>query len=104
MLQHSINLGKGRALKTDFNYIIDEYPENDGVITVDADGQHRLDDIIKIAEQLMPHSRKLILGCRSFSKKNPLRSKLGNYITKVLFNFLINKKISDTQTGLRGIS
>ena len=40
VLQHHMNLGKGRALKTAFNFCLNEYPEMTGVVTADADGQH----------------------------------------------------------------
>ncbi|MCM1559153.1 MAG: bifunctional glycosyltransferase family 2/GtrA family protein [Butyrivibrio sp.] len=105
VLQHAVNLGKGRALKTAFNYILNEIPEAGCVITVDADGQHRLPDIEKVGNAY-EGERQLILGSRQFSrdsdgKKIPLRSKFGNQITKVVFNFLCGINISDTQTGLR---
>ena len=38
LLRHPINLGKGRALKTAFMYILNTYPACAGVVTVDADG------------------------------------------------------------------
>src|SRR5512146_1147030 len=40
LLRHAINLGKGAALKTAFNFVLCEYPELTGVVTADADGQH----------------------------------------------------------------
>ena len=40
ILRHAVNLGKGAALKSGMNFILVEYPETPGVITVDADGQH----------------------------------------------------------------
>ena len=45
-----------------------------------------------------------MLGARRFEKGVPLRSRLGNTLTRWLFTFLIGKRISDTQTGLRGLS
>jgi glycosyltransferase involved in cell wall biosynthesis len=49
MLRHAVNLGKGRALKTGFNCILCEYPEIMGVVTADADGQHTVEDILRVA-------------------------------------------------------
>ena len=40
VLTHSVNRGKGAAIKTALAYIRDNYPLSEGVITVDADGQH----------------------------------------------------------------
>src|SRR5215471_10228108 len=45
LLRHAVNLGKGAALKTAFNYALCEYPDLLGVVTADADGQHHPDDI-----------------------------------------------------------
>ena len=52
ILTHAINMGKGRALKTGINYILNNYTSDDiaGVITADSDGQHCVADTIKIAE------------------------------------------------------
>ena len=46
VLRHPVNLGKGRALKDAFRYVLDELPEAQGVITIDGDGQHLLEDIV----------------------------------------------------------
>jgi len=104
VLQHVVNLGKGRALKTGFNYFLLHYPAFIGVVTADADGQHAPDDTVSVARQLASNPKFLILGARRFEKGVPLRSRFGNALTRWLFTFLIGKKISDTQTGLRGLS
>jgi glycosyltransferase involved in cell wall biosynthesis len=41
ILHHAVNLGKGAALKTGLNYALAEVPGLLGVVTADADGQHR---------------------------------------------------------------
>ncbi len=110
LLRHYTNLGKGRALKTAFNHVLgmigSEHPIS-GVITVDADGQHSIEDVRRIHEALGRSNYKdLVLGCRSFEGKDkdiPLRSRLGNTITRKVFHLLCGIKISDIQTGLRGI-
>lgn len=103
VLHHSTNLGKGAALKTAFSYVLNHLPNAIGVVTADADGQHLPKDIIHIAQTLSLQSHHIILGCRHFTGKIPLRSKLGNVFTRGIFAALIGKKITDTQTGLRGI-
>lgn len=104
VLNHAVNLGKGRGLKTAFNYFLNHFEDNKGVITVDADGQHLVDDIKKVANKLIEKPNHLILGVRDFSSKNiPFRSRFGNIVTKFVFNLATGIKISDTQTGLRGI-
>jgi glycosyltransferase involved in cell wall biosynthesis len=106
-LRHAVNQGKGRALKTAFHEILlqPEYAACRGVITVDSDGQHSVKDILHCAEALTRHPECLIMGYRNFSHANiPLRSKLGNLITRKIMALLCGIYISDTQTGLRGFS
>lgn len=105
VLHHYVNLGKGRALKTAFNYCLSpDASATHGVITVDADGQHSIPDVIKIARALEKNPGKIILGCRSFHSSNiPFRSKFGNILSKIVYKWLCGISVSDTQTGLRGL-
>ena len=104
ILTHEVNMGKGEALKTAFNYYLDNLSNKYlGVITLDADGQHLVSDVIKMSEKLA-ESDKFILGTRLFNTKStPLRNKLGNRITSRVFKWIYKVYIKDTQTGLRGI-
>lgn len=105
VLEHAINLGKGRALKTAFNYIITHWHNCTGAVTVDSDGQHSVQDIIRCMDELYRHQDCLILGSRDFSSGNvPFRSKAGNIITRQVLSMLCGISLSDTQTGLRGLS
>ena len=103
LLKHGVNLGKGAAMKTAFNYILVNHSDASGVITVDADGQHLPKDIKAVSNKLVGKDRTLVLGVRSFGKDIPFRSYFGNQMTKYIFGFLIGKMILDTQTGLRGM-
>ena len=105
VLHHERNLGKGRALKTAFGWIREHRPEAAAIVTADADGQHRLEDILKIAEESLNHPDKLTIGSREFSNgKVPFRSKLGNLWTRAEFKALTGVSVRDTQSGLRGFS
>ena len=104
LLRHAVNQGKGRALKTAFNYCLLTFPQRAGAVTADADGQHATGDIIRMAQTLLEHPGDLILGCRDFGEdKVPFKSRWGNRITRSVFSFASGLKISDTQTGLRGV-
>ena len=102
LLKHEQNMGKGQALKTGFEYIINNI-SCIGLITVDADGQHILKDIIKVAENLSGNENSIILGSRLDTDKMLFRSKLGNCLTRIVFKFATKTDVFDTQTGLRGI-
>ena len=105
VLHHYVNLGKGRAMKDAFNYILNEYPNIKGVVTADSDGQHGVDDIIKCAKEVINHPDSLILGCRDFNSKNvPARNRFGNKTTRSVLKIFVGLSVSDTQTGLRGLS
>lgn len=104
VLQHDVNFGKGRALKTAFHYCLSHFPDKLGVVTADADGQHAIDDVCNVSSHFAQHPTRLVLGVRDFSKEDvPKKSYLGNVICTNLFYFLFGKKLPDTQTGLRAI-
>ena len=103
LLHHEVNRGKGAALKTAFNWFLQNRPDALGVVTVDGDNQHHPEDTRACTEQMI-HSRKVVLGCRDFSLPHvPPRSRMGNNITCGVFKIMVGMTISDTQTGLRAI-
>lgn len=109
VLVHKTNMGKGRALKDAFSYILNQEAwTGKSVITADSDGQHLARDLVRVDAQMKSEEALgepcLFLGCRNFDKENiPWRSRFGNRLTSVLFRFLYRASIMDTQTGLRGI-
>ena len=100
---HAVNMGKGRALKDAFNYILASgFPG--GVITVDSDGQHRAEDVLRIYQEMQNYPDSLVLGGRDFDNPTvPFKSRFGNKLTRIVLKLLIGGNISDTQTGMRGI-
>lgn len=95
---HSVNLGKGAAIKTGIKNI-----KTDAYITVDADLQHSVNDIIKIREELK--NNDVVIGQRNFSLDNvPFKSKFGNKFSSIMYTLKTRKKCIDTQSGLRGIN
>ena len=103
LLRHPVNLGKGAALKTAMQYALAEFPDLTGIVTADADGQHHPDDIESVAARLMAGPECLVLGARHFDAAVPLRSRIGNIVTRRLVQLLAGQKLADTQTGLRAI-
>ncbi len=103
VLRHAVNLGKGAALKTAFNHVLCAWPHVTGVVTADADGQHHPDDIERVAGALALRPAALVLGCRTFGPDVPLRSRIGNIATRGIMRAMVGQRLSDTQTGLRGI-
>ena len=105
ILHHESNKGKGEALKTGFRYYLQNYKDDfRGIVMADADGQHRIEDILHIESLLEADADEIILGCRNFDLPEvPGRSRFGNGLSGAVFRFLYGGHLTDTQTGLRGI-
>ncbi|MGM9878192.1 MAG: glycosyltransferase [Bacilli bacterium] len=103
ILKHDKNQGKGSALKTAFSYIKNKYSSY-CVITIDCDGQHKVSDANKLYEYLINHERQLVIGKRKRLKNTPLRSRIGNSITRFIYFISSGIDVYDTQTGLRAFT
>lgn len=104
VLGYETNRGKGYALRYAFTYITENWPWCAGVITVDADNQHTPHDTANVARDMLENPGTVVIGCRDFKKAGvPLHNRMGNLITSFVFKLLCGIKLSDTQTGLRGI-
>jgi len=105
VIDHENNLGYGAGI----NSIIKKAKEidTDILVTFDADGQHRVEDVKKVIEPIKNGDADLVIGSRFLSKtkeKIPEYRKIGiNIITKVT-NAGLKKKITDSQSGFRAYS
>lgn len=104
LLRHEVNRGKGRAIKTGLAFFLERYPDAEGVVTVDADGQHRAQDVVRVAESFLADANALVIGSRKFSRESPWRSRFGNRVTRQVFRWVAGVRLSDTQSGLRCFS
>ena len=102
-LVHAVNQGKGRAMKTGFNYILWRFPGT-GCIVCDADGQHPADSVEDVAKAMGENPDAMVLGVRRFTenKDMPKANFMGNQITRLVFFLLTGMRYADTQCGLRG--
>ena len=104
IVHHAHNMGKGAALRTGIEKAIHQFGNKINIITADADGQHLVQDIARVADALDAYPDHLILGVRDFDKENvPAKSRMGNRITSAFFKAATGVACQDTQTGLRGI-
>ena len=103
VISYEINQGKGHALKEGYKYIKDNYKEY-VVVTMDSDGQHRIEDALNLYNYILKNDDTLVLGKRPRGEKTPLRSKIGNGITRFVFHIVSGQDVYDTQTGLRAFS
>ncbi|MGR6320269.1 glycosyltransferase family 2 protein [Micromonospora soli] len=99
VLRRRVNRGKGVVLRTGFRHVATRHPGRD-VVCVDADGQHRAADVLRVAERLRD-TPGIVLGVRRFEGDVPLRSRAGNALTAAVFRLATGCRVRDTQTGLR---
>lgn len=103
LLRHAINLGKGAALKTGLNQALCDFGSEGVTVTADADGQHLPEDILAVGRDGAAHAGSLVLGTRVFGGEVPLRSRVGNLLTRYVMLAAVGCRLEDTQTGLRAI-
>jgi glycosyltransferase involved in cell wall biosynthesis len=100
VIRHPVNRGKGAALKTGFAWAL----ENgfDGVITLDADGQHLASEIPKFLRERERSGSDLIIGGRShlFEQMLP-RRRMANRFSAASIAFAAGVTITDSQSGFR---
>lgn len=99
ILRHSINLGKGAALKT--GCIVAMQLGSDLIATIDADNQHPPNILPKIVDLLTRDNLDVVIGARDANESMPLVSRLGNIFLSRATNYLFGTNISDTQSGLK---
>lgn len=95
------NKGKGGALKHGIAYLAKNYSDCKYFITADADGQHSTEDILRVYESLQ-NNGSIVLGVRAFQGKIPLRSRVGNDLSRFAYAIAGGKFLPDNQCGLRG--
>ncbi len=95
------NQGKGNALKTGFSWAVEK--GYDGVITLDADGQHDPLEIPTFLQEIEDTHPDLVIGYRDFSRM-PLSRKIANTTGRVLFGWAMRQPIRDNQSGYRYVS
>jgi len=105
VLNHIMNLGQGAALRTGLEYINEKYSP-DIIVTFDADGQHRIEDIAKIIEPIIKEDFDIVLGSRFLKNKTkmPVLRKIILKAGIIFTNLLSNIKLTDTHNGLRALN
>lgn len=100
VLTHPKNCGKGAALKTGLTYARQQGFRY--AVTVDADGQHRADDIPALLKAVEEEPDALAIGSRGLQHKNmPAKSTFANRFSNFWFALQTLQRLPDTQSGLR---
>lgn len=100
VLTHPKNCGKGAALKTGLTYARQQGFRY--AVTVDADGQHRADDIPALLKAVEEEPDALAIGNRGLQHENmPAKSTFANRFSNFWFALQTLQRLPDTQSGLR---
>ena len=100
---HAINRGQGDALRTGFEIAISQ--QADIVMTMDADGQHRVEDLEKLIEPIIKDEADYVMGSRflgEYEDRGGMRH-AGILMFTILINFLGRVHITDCTNGFRAI-
>lgn len=97
------NYGKGSALKRGFDYALTTPAKL--IFTMDADGQHRVCDVLKLYHHYMKSRSHIVVGNRMNNPFNmPLIRRFTNYLMSWIISIMAGVKIPDSQCGLKLIS
>ena len=104
VIRHNKNLGYGSAIRSIFLKAREENSES--LITLDSDGQHRIEDIGIVVEPLKTRKADLVIGSRFLNDDDgenvPSYRKTGIKLLTKLANTSLEQKITDSQSGFRG--
>ncbi len=92
---HKVNRGYGGAIKTGIRHA-----SGDFVVTIDADGQHVLEDIQTLHAFLIEQNADMVVGKRSGGTENRYR-KLGKRLLRKVAGMFIPFEIEDINSGMK---
>ena len=101
VISHKKNMGYGAAIRTIFQKSIEL--DSDILVTFDADGQHRIDDVSKILQPLENNEADIVIGSRFLDNESkvPNYRKIGIKVITQVTNASLKKKLTDSQSGFR---
>ena len=105
MINHKKNLGYGAAIRSIF--LKSKDLDGDILVTFDADGQHRIEDINKVINPIINGESDLVIGSRFLdesAKEVPRYRKAGIKLITKITNATIKKQLTDSQSGFRAYS
>ena len=101
VISHKKNMGYGAAIRTIFQKSVEL--DSDILVTFDADGQHRIDDVNKILQPLENNEADIVIGSRFLDNESkvPNYRKIGIKVITQVTNASLKKKLTDSQSGFR---
>ncbi len=105
VVNHEKNLGYGGAIRSIFLKAKDL--AGDVLVTFDADGQHRIEDIDGVIAPILENQSDIVIGSRFLDdseKEVPQYRKMGIKVITKITNATIKKELTDSQSGFRAYS
>lgn len=103
VIKHPKNLGYGGAIRSIF--LKAKELDVDILVTFDADGQHRVEDIKIVTEPIIKGDADLVIGSRFLNKEDekdiPKYRKFGIKAITALATTSMDQKLTDSQSGFR---
>jgi CheY-like chemotaxis protein len=103
IIKHRVNMGKGKALETGF----EAAEGSEIIITLDADGQHKVTDIPKLIKPILNGEADVVNGSRYLNgddEDTPAYRRVGQNVLDVATNFNAKSNITDSQSGFRAFA
>ena len=105
VINHEKNLGYGAAIRSIF--LKAKEMNGDVLVTFDADGQHRIEDIENVIKPIIDQKADLVIGSRFLDeseKEIPQYRKVGIKVITKITNSSIKEQLTDSQSGFRAYS
>ena len=101
VISHTKNMGYGEAIKSIFNEA--KKKEAEILVTFDADGQHRPEDIKSVTKPIIDQEAEVVIGSRFLKNETnmPKYRKIGVKVLTKVTNMSIKENLTDSQSGLR---
>ncbi len=97
LIRHPHNQGYGSALRSGVKSSTGKY-----VLWFDADGQHRVEDLVTVAETLQREELDFCIGARETNSYQPALRKPGKFILRAAVRLAAGPSVKDFNSGLRG--
>ena len=96
VIQHPYNIGNGAAVKTGIRHARGKI-----LVTIDGDGQHDPNDILKLVERIGPYD--MVVGSRSSESDTAAHRDVANLVFNSLATYISGRKIEDLTSGFRAV-
>ena len=95
VVNHKCNRGYGGAIKTGLRAATTEF-----AITIDSDGQHRLEDVVKCYKHIQDTNADMVVGARQNNESGGYRT-LGKWVIRKFASSLLELPVKDLNSGMK---